>query len=244
MRRRDLERLFPYLLLPVLFSPVAGAWAESWRVDPERSTFAVLTHRAGVAARLAHDHLVIARRPTVELAFDSAAPREAKLSVTVPVLALEIDSNAERARHAERLRILGALSGELPPVDEDDLPKVREAMLSPQQLFAERFPLVKAELLELAPRGGGGGAESARVALGWNAKVRIEVRGQSAEKTFPVRFEVVELEAGAGRELHGELLGELLFTEFGIEPYSAVLGAVKVDDLFHLWVDLVAVPAD
>ena len=122
-------------------------------------------------------------------------------------------------------------------VDDADRAKIREAMLAPKQLFAERFPEVKAELLVLAPRGEGGGRESARVALGWNAKVRLEVRGKSVEKTVPVRFEV---EQGV---LRGELLGEFKFTEFGIEPYTAALGAVKVADLFHLWVDLIAVPA-
>jgi hypothetical protein len=43
--------------------------------------------------------------------------------------------------------------------------------------------------------------------------------------------------------LHAEALGELRFTEFGIEPYTAALGAVKNADQFHLWVDLVATPA-
>jgi hypothetical protein len=215
----------------------ASAHAAPWKVDVERSTFAVLTHKAGVAAGLGNDHLAVARKPNAALDFDPAAPEKAKLSVTVPVLALEIDANAERAKHEERLTILGALTEKLRPVDDDDREKIRASMLSPKQLFAERYPEVKAELLSLAPRGAGGGAEGARVALGWNAKVRVEVRGKAVEKTVPVRFEV---ENGV---LHGELLGEFHFTEFGIEPYSAALGAVKVADEFHLWVDLVATPA-
>ncbi len=228
--------------------------AAPWTIDLERSTFAVLTHKAGIAARLAHDHLVVARNPRYTLDFDPAAPETAKLSVTVPVLALEIDADAERAQHAERLTILGALTEPFKPIDESDREKIRTSMLAPKQLFAERYPEVKAELLALAPRGvgggGGGGAESARVALGWNAKLKIEIRGIVVETTVPVRFEVVEGDAGKklgpelGPELHAELLGELRFTEFGIEPYSAVLGAVKNDDLFHLWVDLVATPAE
>lgn len=220
----------------------ASAQASPWTVDLDRSTFAVLTHKAGIAARLAHDHLVVARNPRCELDFDPAAPETAKLSVSAPVLALEIDATEERAKHQERLTLLGALTEPFKPVDAGDREKIRASMLAPKQLFAERFPEVKAELLALAPRGAGGGAESARVALGWNATVKIEVRGIVVEKSVPVRFEVVE--GASGRELHAELLGELRFTEFGIEPYSAVLGAVQVDDLFHLWVDLVATPAE
>jgi hypothetical protein len=106
-------------------------------------------------------------------------------------------------------------------------------MLSPKQLFGERFGEIEAELLSLAPRGGGA---NARVALGWDAKVRLVVRGVAVEKTFPARFEVAE----GGGELHAEVLGEVNFTDFGIEPYSAALGAVKNADLFHVWVSLVA----
>lgn len=210
------------------------AAAAPWTVDTERSTFAVLTHKDGIAARLAHDHLVIAHAPRTTLDFDPERPRAAKLAVVVPVMALEIDAPAARERHAERLRVLGALTGELGPIDEKDRAKIREAMLSPKQLFAERYGEVKAELVALEPRGAGA---DARVALGWNARVKLEVRGQTVEKTFPARFEV------EGGELRVEVLGELRFTEFGIEPYTAALGAVKNDDLFHLWVDLVARPA-
>jgi hypothetical protein len=210
--------------------------AATWKVDTGRSTFAVLTHKDGIAAKLGHDHLVIAHAPKTTLEFDAAEPQAAKLSVVVPVQSLEIDATAARQKHAERLRVLGALGDELKPIEADDRAEIRAAMLSPKQLFGERFGEVRAELLALEPRGGGA---NARVALGWNAKVRLEVRGVAVEKIFPARFEVAE----GGKELHAEVLGELLFTEFGIEPYSAALGAVKNADLFHLWVDLVATPA-
>lgn len=219
---------------------VASAWlvpapltAAAWSVDTGRSTFAVLTHKAGLAAKLAHDHLVIAHSPRVVLELDPAKPQQARLAVTVPVMSLQIDAPEARQKHAERLRVLGALTGELSPIKDDDRAKIREAMLSAKQLFAERYGEIKAELVSLEPRGAGA---NARVALGWNAKVKIEVRGIVVEKTFPARFELAQ----DGKELHAEVLGELRFTEFGIEPYTAALGAVKNDDLFHLWVDLVA----
>jgi polyisoprenoid-binding protein YceI len=227
------------LLLVAVAATAAPLHASPWTVDLERSTFAVLTHKAGIAAGLAHDHLVVARHPACTLDFDPAAPERAQLSVVAQVLALEIDSDAERAKHAERLTLLGALTEPFKKVDDGDRAKIRASMLAPKQLFAERYPEVKAELLALAPRGAG--AEGARVALGWDARAKIEVRGIAIEKTLPVRFEVVQ--GAHGPELHAELLGELRFTEFGIEPYTAVLGAVKVDDLFHLWVELIATPA-
>jgi len=226
--RRPAAALALLAALSVALAPPAAA---QWRVDPERSTFAVLTHRAGLGARLAHDHLILARGARAELGFDPAAPEATTFEFSIPVLALDVDPPAERAALAERLNVFGALSDPLPPVEEGDREKVRAAMLGPGQLYAERFPEVRAELVSLERRGGGG---NARVALGWNARVRITVRGRTVEKVFPARWEL------ADGVLIAEVLGEAKFTDFQIRPYSAVLGAVKNEDLFQLYVNLVA----
>ncbi len=218
--------------------PGPAAALPLWTVDEAASFFAVLTHKAGVGARLAHDHLVVARAPQVAIRFDPDRPAAAELDFSLPVLALDVDPAAERAARAERLRVLGVLSGDLPPVDSGDRDKVRAAMLAPTQLFAARFPHVTAELRGLERRGGAAGA---RVALGWDAAVKVTVRGRTVERRIPVRFAV------DGDRLTAEALGEFRFTEFGIEPYSAFLGAVRNEDLFHLVVDLTAYrtpPAD
>ena len=223
-------------LASTLALSAGAARAVSWTVDSERSTFAVLTHRAGIGARLAHEHLIVARGAAAALDFDPAAAEATRFTLELPVLALEVDPAAERAALAARLQLLGALAEELPPVDEDDRAKIRRAMLGAGQLAAERFPGLRAELLAVERRGAGGDG-GARVALGWNARVRFELRGMKVETTVPLRW---ELEDG---ELHAELLGELRFTDFGIEPYSAALGAIRNADLFHVYVDLVARPA-
>jgi hypothetical protein len=223
-------RLVSLLLAAALAAP-AAAGAERWRVDLERSSFAVVTARAGVAARLAHDHLVVARGPRCELDFDPADPTATRLSCVQPVLALDADPAAERARLAPRLEVLGVRSGELPPVDDDDRAEIRAAMLAADQLFADRFPELRAELVSLVRRGGGDGA---RVALGWDARIRVKLRGETVETTAPARFEV------DGDTLTAELVAQLRFTDFRIEPYSGVLGTVRVADPFHLYVELVA----
>jgi hypothetical protein len=109
-------------------------------------------------------------------------------------------------------------------------------MLGRSQLDAESFPAVVVEVLGLERRGGDGGA-GARVALAWDARVRVRLHGKTVERQVPVRWEV------ANGELTAEGLGEFRFTEFGIRPYSAVLGAIRNADLFHLYLHLVARPA-
>jgi hypothetical protein len=221
-------RIASLLLAAALAAPAGAA---PWRVDLERSTFAVVTARAGLAARLAHDHLVVARGPRCELDFDEADPAATRLACVQPVLALDADPAAERARLAPRLELLGIRSGALPPVDDDDRAEIRAAMLAADQLFADRFPELRAELVSLVRRGGG---EGARVALGWDARIRVTLRGETVETAAPARFEV------DGETLTAELVAQLRFTDFRIEPYSGVLGTVRVADPFHLYVELVA----
>ncbi len=234
-----LRALLPVLaaaLLVVTSRPAAAAEppaaAPTWTVDAASSLFAVLTHKAGLGARLAHDHLVVARGATATLAFDPARPEATGFDFSVPVLALDIDPAAERAAEAPRLRALGALDGELAPVDDEDRTEVREAMLSPRQLFASRFSHVRAELAGLAPRTAAAPGPLAEFA--WEATVRVSVRDRTVERRVPVRLDI------DGSTLRAEALGEFRFTEFGIEPYSAFLGAVRNEDLFHIFVRLVA----
>lgn len=224
-------RLLAAFLAAALAAPAATG-AAAWSVDLERSSFAVLVHRAGFASRFAHDHLVVARSPACELDFDPATAAAARLACRQTVLALDVDPPADRARLAPRLAALGALAGDLPVTPEDDRREIRAAMLDARQLFAERFPEIRAELVALARRDGGdGGGEP-----GWSARLRVELRGETVETTAPLAWRVTE------GELRGELLAELAFTDFRIDPYSALLGAVRNADRFHLYVELVARP--
>jgi hypothetical protein len=224
-------RLAATCLLAILTFVAPATAAPDWRLDEERSSFVVLTHKAGIGARLGHDHLVVARGARTVLRFDPDRPQTTRFSFELPVLALDVDPQIERAALGERLKMLGVLEDELPPIEAKDRAKIRKAMLDARQLFAERFPEVRAELVALEHRSGEG---NARVALGWDARVRIVLRGQAVERRFPARWEL------DGDELSVEILGELRFTEFGIEPYSALLGAIRNADLFHLYVSVVA----
>ena len=157
-----------------------------------------------------------------------------RLAHPSPLRADDVDPPAERKARSPRLFELGLLDADLPPVDEGDRGKVREAMLGEDQLDGARFPTVTAELIGLERRGGGA---DARVALGWDATVRLTVRGRTIEKKVPTRWELID------GELRAEAVAEARFSEFGIEPYSAFLGAVRNADRFHFVVELVARPA-
>ncbi len=219
------------LLALVTALPGAPAAATGWRIDPEATLFAVLTHKAGFASGLAHDHLIVADVRSAALELDLERPEIARLILDARVDELEVDAAAARERWSARLVELGALGeGGLPAIPEKDRGKVRAAMLGASQLDAVRHPRIHAELVALERRG----TANARTALGWTARVRLTVRGRSVETDLALRWSL------DGEELTAEGLGEARFTDLGIEPYSAFLGAVRNEDLFHLYVALAA----
>ena len=211
-------------------APAAALPAEAYAIDAERSLFAVLTHKAGIGSGLAHDHLVVAPRPTVELRFDPAQPEATSFRFAVAVETLEIDAAAARSAWKGRFRELGMHSGELPPVGDSDRLKVRTAMLGASQLDAEKFPEIRAEVAGLVRR-------AAAPAAGWNVRLRLTIRGRTVERELPATW------SAAGGDVTAEVVGTFLFSEFGIEPYSTMFGAIRNDDRFHLYVSVVARPA-
>lgn len=246
-RRSAAAVLLVTLPLALAASSIAGAAetaAKEYTIDPARSVFAVLTHKAGIGSGLAHDHLVVAPKPTVKLAFDPASPEATKLDFTVAVDALEIDAPDPRAAWKARFKELGIHSGELPIVSDGDRKKVRAAMLGETQLDSAKFPSIKAEVFGLARRGtatsGASGASGATQAAGtggesgWNVRLRVVIHGKTIERQLPATWSEKD------GTLTAEIFGEFRFREFGIEPYSTMLGAIRNDDRFHLYVNTVA----
>lgn len=213
-----------------LVLPGRPLFAEEYAIVPGESVFAVLTHKAGLAAALAHDHLVVAADPNVTLRFDPSHPEAAEVSFVTRVESLEVDAPGGRARWTPRLRELGALSRELPPVPEGDRRKVREAMLGASQLDGARFPEIRAEVLGLEPAA----SEAPSGQMHAELALRLTIRGRTVERRQPVTWKLTE------DRLEAEVLSELQFQDFGIEPYSTMLGAIRNDARFHLYVMVVA----
>lgn len=204
-------------------------------LSPEASLLAVVTHRGGPAARLAHDHLVVAGDYRAGASFSPQDPSAARVAVEVPVGALVADDRALEERWFPRFRELGVLADPFKEASESDRAKIREAMLSAKQLDAERHPAISGRLTAVREQA----ARVGSVPFTHVATVELTVHGRTVSRDLAARFE----EGEAGSVLL-EAIGVLRFTDFGIEPYSAALGAVRNQDEFHLYVRLGGRPAE
>lgn len=116
----------------------------------------------------------------------------------------------------DSLRVLGQVlaGGRVEPLRPADHQEIEANLRGPRVLDAARFPAARWE--GRGPLPGGPGP--------WRPEGRLEVRGRAVPLALPVR-----LSAGPeGLLVEGEV--ELRQTALGIEPFSALLGALKVKD--------------
>lgn len=206
--------------------------AETFRVLAGSSDLVVVTHRGGIAKAMAHDHVIAASDYVAQLEFAPGDPEAARYELRLPVDGLVVDEAQVKQRLASRLEQLGVRDRAFSRVSDADRSKIRTAMLAPGQLDAERFPTISARAVVSGRRhaeGDGG------LPFAYNVRLMLEIRDRGVEREAAARYEYRD-----GR-LEIEALASFRFTEFGIKPYSAFLGAVRNRDRFHVYVRIVAV---
>jgi hypothetical protein len=215
------------LLLTLLIAAPSVAAQEVELVTGD-STFAVITHKAGFASGAAHNHLVAAAGYRATLAFDAAAPLASRFELKLSSDRLAVDPwDLEQALYP-RFEQLGILDQPFSEVADKDRQKIRESMLAKGQLDAAGSPEIVARVTEVREQA----ATHGEVEFPYAVMLELEVRGRKVVKPVAGRYQVT------GGVLTVEAVGSFRFTDFGIEPFSAFLGAVKNQDAFHVYVNL------
>ncbi len=207
--------------------------AGSYRVVPEESILSIVTHKAGVAAGLAHNHLVAASDYEAELTFDPASPAATRLEFRARASDLVIDSPELNQAWYPRLESLGVLPEPFEKMTDKDRKKVRETMLGRKQLDAENFPEIAGSILSVEAS-----AED-DADFPYRVNISFEAHGRRVEREIRGRVD----ETAGGDAVVLEAIGDFRFTDFDIKPYSAFLGTVRNRDGLTLYVRLKAVPS-
>jgi polyisoprenoid-binding protein YceI len=204
-----------WLLSPLLVCSVAHAQPTDYTIDPKRSEVAVLVFKTGFASGMAHDHVIVAKDLKGSISYDSAKPAAIKVQATVQAASLVADQPAMTKKY----KLTSSPS-------ESDRKTIEESLKGADQLAVKTHPTISFK------------SKSATLLKG-----ELYVTG-----TFTLRGKTksISLLVKISKEKDGALRGKGSFTvkqsEFGYEPYSAFLGAVKVKDVVRVHLDLVAVP--
>ena len=228
-KTRALLLLFPVLLAAacqtppppgetaVLAEPVRAdvnvpSAAPRYRVDPQASEIRLLVYRDGPLARFGHNHVVVGR---VHGEIRAGAPAVGSgFRLEIPVDSFVVDAPAARAEEGDEFAA---------QVSEPARRDTRENMLGRQVLDAEKHPLVRVESIAL-------------VGPQWGPTVtaRVTLRGVMRD----LRFAAAVLQQDDLLTVVASF--RINQSEFGIEPFAALNGGLRVRDALDIRVRLVA----
>lgn len=200
-------------------------------IKPETSLFAVITQKAGVAARLAHDHLIAAKTFDSNLKVDPLELNKGTFIFKVKVRDLDVDHPELQQKWFPTIQALSWLKQPFTPLKESDRNTIRENMLAENQLNAAKCPEISAEVLKISDFPSMLGTRQ----FSKKAQVAVTICGKTNTRDIPANINL------RGDELQVEAAGDFKFSEFGIKPYKALLGALGNDDQFFILVSFKAV---
>jgi polyisoprenoid-binding protein YceI len=191
-------------------------------IVPDASLLTVRVYRGGALGSAGHNHVIASHelRGTIYLA---AEPLRSSFEVHIPVATRTIDEPRLRAQQAP---------ADFPPdVPESARQGTRRNMLGPALLDAEHYPEIVLEALRLERPAAADAAAHPQTVL---ARLQSTVRGQLRTLTVPVRYE----REGGALVVSGE--APLRQSDLGLTPFSAMLGALQVQDEMRVSFRIVA----
>ena len=208
---------------PPVAAPRLGA---PYDVVPEASLLVILVYRAGALASAGHNHVIASHELTGTLYVPPDLTR-ASFELYLPVTTLTVDEAPLRAQQP---------GTDFPPdVSEGAKEGTRRNMLGAALLDAEHNPEIvlrgAASTSPAAPSGAASGAGDARAVV---AQVESTVRGQQHTFNVPLCYRLGDGVLTATGEF------PLRQSELGLTPFSAMLGALQVQDEMRIRFRIVA----
>jgi polyisoprenoid-binding protein YceI len=197
-------------------APGVAREGRPYAISGAESLLAVLVYRGGALARVGHNH-VVASHNLNGTAWVADEITRSSFEVRVPVNDLVIDETQLRMQEGP----------DFPPeVPESAKEGTRTNMLGTALLDGGSYPevLLQSESIETT-------------AEGLRAQVRVTVRGQTRSLVVPLTYEL------ANDELRVQGQVGLKQTDLGLTPFSALGGAMRVQDEIEVRFRLLARPA-
>ncbi len=206
------------------------ATADVFDVDPANALFAIVTHKSGPMAKMAHDHLIYTDKWKTEVSVDGDDMSTAKFQLQFPVTSLRVNIEDDSKKWYPKIHALAAQEKPFTKPSPKDRKLIVKHIVGKKQLNAAKYAEIKAELKSVLPK------ESTRgkTKFAYEAVIALTVCGKTVEYPFAANIDDKD------GKLKIEAIGEYKFTDFGIKPYSAFFGAVGNKDRFYVYVNFSA----
>lgn len=200
-------------VLVVALSPLTAGAAE-FSVDSARSELVVRLFKGGLAAAMAHNHVIRATDFEGRVIWNPEQPDSSAVEIHVYASSLVVDEAFLREKFGLEKK-----------VPEDKLRKVQATMESPEQLDVRQYPSMSFRSTAVAR------AEGDAIQIAGE----LSLHGITRSVTFTTKPQV------DGDVLTADAAITFLQSHFGIRPYSAALGMVKNKDEARLIIHLEAI---
>lgn len=197
-------------------APAPAATAVHYTLSTTKSRIYVQVFKdpSTAAAGLSHDHVVVATGWTGSVTWNPADPAACAVVIDVPVAGLDNDSTTWRKRVG--------YDNELTDGQRAD---VKKTMLSAAQLDADRFPTIHYQSTRCVAAGD-------RV----NVTGKLTIHGVGKSLTVPMKMDATATSLSASGTFSAKA------SDFGFEPYRAMLGALKNRDTMKFTIDVTGAP--
>jgi polyisoprenoid-binding protein YceI len=199
----------------------------AYQVDAERSVVAFITFKGGFLAGLAENVVSTPTEYQVDLRLGQEAS-ESRFSIEIDTGSIEVNDADTLDRWYPAIHDRKIL--DKPPGDMGGFRRrrIRKAMFSEKMLHVVAYPTISAKTTAIVPLESDSAGETHRIHLD------LTIRDHTVSVDWPA---VVRRD---GDSIAVETHGPLKFTEFGIDPYSSFLGAVKYEDEFQVFAHIEA----
>lgn len=188
-------------------------FAKTLKVDLQQSEVLVKVFKSGIASKMAHDHIISARDFSGNVEFDPSFPNQSSISLTVKTNSLKVDEPEFRKRY-----IVGDT------ISLEDIEKTEVNMKSASQLNVAKFPEIVFKSTNITH----------------TSANNYQVTGQMTIRGVTKTISFVATVAYDGSFFTGKAEIKIKQTDFGIEPYSVLLGSIKNKDELVLAILIVA----
>jgi polyisoprenoid-binding protein YceI len=204
----------------------AAAHGTAYRIDSSHSELRLLVYRAGALAALGHDHVIV-NRALEGWVNPAGSAAGAAFFLSIPTSGFVVDEAAARAQEGADFSAA---------VGDDARDGTLHNMLSPALLDAQNYAAITVQSISIEPRAAQAPPADGQVApAGMQATLRITVAGHDSSLVLPFT-----VETSAGR-LHALAAFTVQQSALGLTPFTAFLGALRVDDQVRVKLDLLAV---
>ncbi len=180
---------------------------DSWTLDHQQSVIAIEVFRGGRLANLGHNHVIEARDITGTARLPENL-EDVSFTLNFNVADLVVDDAEARARAGQPFQ---------DPVENKDIAGTRKNMLSADLLNAAQFPQIEIHSSALTKSGDA-----------WQSQVVIVIKGRQQRLQLPTKL------ANESNRWTATGSFEVSHTQLGLQAFSVMLGALRVEETMNV----------